>query len=253
MKRGLLTALIPFVVLVAGFAQECSSPDVPGIHISVVDPQGAIIPNAQITITDGRGNSQNAVSDANGIFCAKLAPGDYKIEAAFRGFKTVTQEAHVSDFLQNLTFQLPVGTCCSGPQITDYGIPVSIEPPTPAQIDPMPLSPEQLKAYKIKPVRGIYGIVADFSGTPIPQSRVMAVDEHGKSQSTCTNSHGAFRMKLKNGNYKVTALAPGFITAMQEMKLADEGHSIIFNLSTPTGAYFQGPAQAPPGKPPCSK
>lgn len=253
MKRGLLTALIPFVVLIAGFAQDCASPDAAGVHGTVVDPTGAVIPSAKITITDSSGKAQNATSDANGLFCAKLAPGSYKIQVAMQGFKTVTQEAHVIDGIQNLNFQLQVGTCCSGPQIEVPGIPVSFEPPIPAQIDRIPLSPEQLKAYKIKPIHGIYGIVADFSGTPIPQGRVVAMDERGKSHATCSNSSGAFRMKLKNGTYKVTATAPGFAAVTQEVELAGEGHPVIFDLATPSGSHVEASATAPSGKSPCSK
>ena len=60
---------------------------------SVVDPTGAAIPGASVTLTEVRTNvSQKATTDSKGEFTyAIVNPGDYSVTAAAAGFKTTTQ------------------------------------------------------------------------------------------------------------------------------------------------------------------
>ncbi len=53
----------------------------------VLDPSGAVIPQAQITVTSSSGTTANAVSDGAGSYQVRgLAPGDYTVNATSAGF-----------------------------------------------------------------------------------------------------------------------------------------------------------------------
>jgi hypothetical protein len=53
----------------------------------VLDPSGAVIPQAQITVTSTSGTTANAVSDGSGSYQVRgLAPGDYTVNATSAGF-----------------------------------------------------------------------------------------------------------------------------------------------------------------------
>jgi hypothetical protein len=57
----------------------------------VLDPSGAVIPQAQVTVTSASGKSANAVSDAAGSYQVRgLAAGDYTVNAASTGFAPFT-------------------------------------------------------------------------------------------------------------------------------------------------------------------
>jgi hypothetical protein len=54
-----------------------------GIHGTVTDPTGAVVPNATVTLKDASGATRSAVSDKNGNYSfAGLPPGDYTLGAA---------------------------------------------------------------------------------------------------------------------------------------------------------------------------
>jgi hypothetical protein len=71
------------------FAQFRSS-----IEGSVVDPAGAVVPEAQVTLTNvDTGISQTAPTNAEGLFrFLALPPGNYKVTATKQGFSTVSEE-----------------------------------------------------------------------------------------------------------------------------------------------------------------
>src|ERR1700722_15831280 len=57
----------------------------------VLDPSGAVIPQAQVTVTSASGKSANAVSDAAGAYQVRgLAAGAYTVNAASTGFAPFT-------------------------------------------------------------------------------------------------------------------------------------------------------------------
>src|ERR1700733_7162296 len=75
----LLIALLPAV----GFAQA------PGgtLQGRVLDPSGAVIPQAQVTVTSSSGKSATAVSDGAGAYRVRgLAAGAYTVNANTAGF-----------------------------------------------------------------------------------------------------------------------------------------------------------------------
>ena len=60
----------------------------------VRDPEGAAIPGATITVTEIRTNRQRViVSTGEGVYTApSLAPGEYRLDVALAGFKSVRRE-----------------------------------------------------------------------------------------------------------------------------------------------------------------
>ncbi len=78
----------------------------------VLDPSGAVIPQAQITVTSPSGTTANAVSDGTGSYQVRgLAPGDYTVNATSAGFapfsSTVTLAAGQTKTL-NLALQIEI-------------------------------------------------------------------------------------------------------------------------------------------------
>jgi hypothetical protein len=77
----------------------CALSQVPTGTISgtVSDESGALIPNAQVTITNkASGAVRSVTSGADGSFnAASLAPGEYEVKAGFQGFRTTLRDATV--------------------------------------------------------------------------------------------------------------------------------------------------------------
>src|SRR5712691_5816929 len=65
-----------------------------GIEGTVTDPSGAVVPDAQVTLTNvDTGVSTTVPSNADGLFrFPSLPPGRYKLTATKQGFATTTQE-----------------------------------------------------------------------------------------------------------------------------------------------------------------
>ncbi len=93
----------------AAYAQSNISGDISG---SVSDASGAIIPNAQVTVTSvARGDSKVVTSDSAGNFRVPLlSPGRYKVSVAAPGFATATAEATISaGVITPLAIKLTIG------------------------------------------------------------------------------------------------------------------------------------------------
>jgi hypothetical protein len=78
----------------------------------VLDPSGAVIPQAQVTVTSASGTTATAVSDGTGSYQVRgLAPGDYTVNATSAGFapfsSTVTLAAGQSKTL-NIAMQIEI-------------------------------------------------------------------------------------------------------------------------------------------------
>jgi hypothetical protein len=91
MMRSLLIAL--FCTGLAALAQEASG----NISGTVHDSSGAIVPNANITITNkATGSARTLTANAEGLYSAPaLPPGDYDVRVEMTGFKTTVRPANV--------------------------------------------------------------------------------------------------------------------------------------------------------------
>ena len=81
--------------LVLGVGQVFTQSTVTGgINGKVIDPQGAVIPNATVTVTNnGTNASQNTTATGDGTFrIANLQPGIYTLEVSSQGFSNFKRE-----------------------------------------------------------------------------------------------------------------------------------------------------------------
>jgi hypothetical protein len=88
----LLSALLSLAALTA-LAQAPTGT----ISGTVMDESGAVVPNAEVTITDkGTGAARQLKSDAGGNFTAPSLPaGEYEVKVVVAGFRTVVRDATV--------------------------------------------------------------------------------------------------------------------------------------------------------------
>ena len=85
----LLASLFGLLLLFSGscFAQSTTG----GIHGTVTDPSGAVIPSASIVVTSNAGGAKSAASGADGAFAIDhLAPGRYSLSITATGFAPTT-------------------------------------------------------------------------------------------------------------------------------------------------------------------
>ena len=104
MKRLVIVLAALVALTVPGFAQNSHG----SISGQVTDPTGAIIPRAQVTVTDTDTGAQlHVVTTAGGFYTApELAPGPYTVSVDAKGFKTVVRSGIQIDTQQNATINL---------------------------------------------------------------------------------------------------------------------------------------------------
>ncbi len=80
-----LPAVLLLILSISAFGQSTAT-----LQGRVVDPSGAVVPNAKITVRDqATGVERTAQSDSDGNYqVAALPPGTYRIEAQAQGFQT---------------------------------------------------------------------------------------------------------------------------------------------------------------------
>src|SRR5947208_2273055 len=84
----LLTAV--FFLLLTGLIPGWSQTGPGAIHGQVTDPAGRSIPGAVVTLSNGRGSSRSAATDAHGEYrVANLPLGTYTIRVSAKGFAAV--------------------------------------------------------------------------------------------------------------------------------------------------------------------
>ena len=112
--RGKMKALVSLFMLLACVATGLIAQDISGtIGGTILDPSGAMVPNAKVTVTNTDRNQVVRVitTDATGSYSAPLIPvGQYSVRVEVKGFKTETRTAitlNVSDDLRiNVTLQV---------------------------------------------------------------------------------------------------------------------------------------------------
>jgi hypothetical protein len=111
------------MALIVGAGQVFAQSTVTGgINGRVVDPQGAIVPNAAITVTNlGTNAVVNTTATANGDFrVTNLQPGTYKVEATVSGFAPAVAERVTVEVGQStqINFDLQVSGATAEVEIT---------------------------------------------------------------------------------------------------------------------------------------
>lgn len=157
------------------FAQATSG----SINGAVVDPSGAVIPNATVTITDlDRGGAVTTTTNAQGLYNrTQLANGRYSVAASASGFQTVQQNNIIVnvDRGTQVNFTLKTGQVQQSVEVTADEIPVlntdraEISTTIPAvdlvQIPTLSLNVTQLELLAPGTVRNTY----DIAGAENPQ------------------------------------------------------------------------------------
>ncbi len=109
-STNFLTAAVFCLLLTVGqmFAQSTVTGAIRG---NVTDPQGAIVPNATVTITNnGTTNSQTVTATADGTFrVTNLQPGIYTVEVAAGNFAAYRKEKVVVEVGQVTAIEAKLG------------------------------------------------------------------------------------------------------------------------------------------------
>ncbi len=119
---------IKFIALIAiglalGFGQVFAQSTVTGgISGRVTDPQGAIVPNASVTITNNGTNSVVTVNanDDGGYRASNLQPGTYRVETTVSGFAPAKADNIIVEVGQTTTVDIPltIGTATAEVEVT---------------------------------------------------------------------------------------------------------------------------------------
>jgi Carboxypeptidase regulatory-like domain len=87
------------------------------INGSVVDPSGATVPGARVTVTGSDGSQQSTTTDAQGYFALGVSPGRYRVQVSMPGFQTFSENG-VSSGNGPLRVTLPVGAASETVEVT---------------------------------------------------------------------------------------------------------------------------------------
>jgi hypothetical protein len=107
------------------FAQEGS------LHGRVIDPSGAVIPGATVTVAPASGQAAHAVTDAQGNYEIKgLAAGSYTVNAESQGFSKSTGQVVTvtAGQAQHLDVALEIEVKSEKVEVQDESATVSVEP-----------------------------------------------------------------------------------------------------------------------------
>jgi hypothetical protein len=126
LKLNLLVCLAAVVMLLTG---SPASPQSAGFTGTVLDPTGASVAGAQVTITnEATGAPRSATSEADGRFVFnQLNPGKYKVEVKAGGFKTTVRQ-HVEllvGITSTLDIRLEVGTVAETVTVSEQVAPLN--------------------------------------------------------------------------------------------------------------------------------
>src|SRR5688500_2790442 len=113
MTKNLSTKLFILLAmsLMLGIGQVFAQSTVSGgISGTVTDPQGGVVPNASVTITNIGTNSASTVNTNNdgGYRVSNLQPGSYRVETTVTGFAPTKADNIVVEVGQTTTVDLPL-------------------------------------------------------------------------------------------------------------------------------------------------
>ena len=118
-KRFVGTSILA-LWFVTGSALPSGAQGVGAIGGTVMDPSGAVLPGASVTLANAQGTvggSQETVTDARGAYqFLRLVPGTYSVRAQMQGFRPVQQPNIVvnADSTARADMRLEIGTLEEG-------------------------------------------------------------------------------------------------------------------------------------------
>lgn len=121
----LLAALSMFAAMPVAFAQGSAGT----VRGDVKDPNGAVVPNATVTLVSERGTERKATTSSNGTYTfTSVDPGQYTIRVEGPGFKTSEQQFSLApNETRGLDVALEVGTATETVTVTDQGSAIKTE------------------------------------------------------------------------------------------------------------------------------
>src|SRR6185312_11772171 len=121
---------ISTLTLLPAWAQTISTGSIQG---TVTDPNGAVIPNAAVTITNkATGQAIKVTSSGSGTYTSgPLLPGSYEVRVEAQGFQTQVAQVPVQvGVTTNGNAKLTVGKATEVVEVTSTGLAVNTEQPT---------------------------------------------------------------------------------------------------------------------------
>ena len=194
--RGWLHSVSIFLVLLAVAAAQ--QPNLASL-ITVKDPSGAVISNADITIVSGK-SILHSLTDTKGQAAINVPSGNYDITVKASGFLDRTQRVSVAQGPIAVNFELLADPRMPGPMGDDFSAPVLLE-----TIDTPPTFPLTVE-------------VKDITGAPVPNADVRLV-AFPHSWAMNTDARGVARFDLMAGDYQATVFSQGFFRARKTVKV----------------------------------
>ena len=249
-SRALLAAVLGALVTVSSFLarQElrASSGTVEPrstVVVQVVDPAGAVIPNARITIQNGGGYVARGNTNASGVFSLQDIPvGDYAVLVESRGFaaqsSTISVREHI---IATVVAQLELGPAMIGGDPIGATV-MKVEPVTSNTtsevlsypgLGHLPLGGGPTDLQQASQDHPWEAITIDFtildpSGVAIPRAVVSVSDGKKKLSKGRTDAHGVLRISgLPSGVHSYTVKCEGFPKLTGEISLSPGQHAEI--------------------------
>jgi len=133
---GKMKPLLSVIVLIACLAAGLIAQDISGtIGGTILDPSGAMVPGAKVTITNTDRNQVVRVitTDATGTYSVPLIPiGQYSIKVEVKGFKTETRTAITLNVNDDLKFNIALQVGSMSDVVTVEASVAAVELGTPA-------------------------------------------------------------------------------------------------------------------------
>src|SRR5262245_14632577 len=122
MKRWGIVALAVFLLSVSVVAAQAVR-----LRGTVLDPSGAVIPEADIKISQGNRDVAEAKSDATGNFSFDLPSGEYRLAISAADFRPYQQNVRVTANMRPLSIALAVATISAVVDVGQADDKVSLE------------------------------------------------------------------------------------------------------------------------------
>jgi hypothetical protein len=244
MQRAPILVLVVAIALtpIMSAQQHSDQPEVP-INLSVVDPSGAAVADACVTVAQhAQAVHFTEETDANGKLAVMLTAGSYDFTVTASGFaKTVGHLEVASNSTSSLEIKMPVGACSGGcgPEVTSAAPlrAANNQPSTPASPKATGKNCAGLCCGSKPSVAGgqrdEYSIpisirIVDMSKAPVPGARVtVEATTQLLKFSQETNPRGSLPLVLSPGEYEIRAAAIGFGKTVTPLEVTRNSPSCI--------------------------
>ncbi|HEX4773890.1 MAG TPA: TonB-dependent receptor [Bryobacteraceae bacterium] len=224
MQRQLAVRLVVFSFFLASFSYRAygQATELGTITGRAVDPAGAVIPGANVKVTNtGTNVVREAKTDAEGGFAARsLVPGTYRVEVSAPSFSTQVQDNIKLDVAATvtLTFNLTVGQLNQQVEVQAQGALLQTEESSvgttiaSTQMVELPLNGRDFNALTKLTAGAVRGTSA---GAETIQGETYAV-----SGDRSDNGYYALDGMYNNGSFFKTAAIHPSVDAIQEFRIA---------------------------------